>query len=372
MRWRYLYPQAEFPYEELLARTAGRGRDEPSTSCSTPASSTRTATGTSTVDYAKAAPDDICIRIRVRNAGPETAHAAPAPARSGSATPGRGTRPRRATRAARRATAPLALREERRWATWSLRRRRRDPSVLFCDNETQHVPLFGAAAPPLPEGRHQRPRGARRGRRVNPAAPAPRWRSGTSSRCRPATRGGAAAAGPGEPATWAPAGRRPWRRAGRGRRLLRRHRAGRRRGRGRVMRQAFAGMLWSKQFYHYDVARWLDGDPAGPPPPPERRTGAQRASGGTFDAPTSSRCPTSGSTPGSRPGTSPSTASRWPTSTRSSPRSSCVLMCREWYMHPNGQLPAYEWAFGDVNPPVHAWAALQRVPHRRLRATGSS
>ena len=100
-----------------------------------------------------------------------------------------------------------------------------------------------------------------------------------------------------------------------------------------------------------------------PPPPPERAAGPQRRLAAHRQRATSSRCPTSGSTRGSRPGTWPSTASRWRTSTPSSPRSSCVLLTREWYMHPNGQLPAYEWDFGDVNPPVHALgrAAVFRI-----------
>ena len=103
-------------------------------------------------------------------------------------------------------------------------------------------------------------------------------------------------------------------------------------------------------------------------------------SGRTSTTTTSSRCRTSGSIPGTRPGTSRSTRSpsRW--STRTSRRSSSILFLREWYMHPNGQIPAYEWAFGDVNPPVHAWAAWRvykiekrirgvadrRVPRARL------
>ena len=74
---------------------------------------------------------------------------------------------------------------------------------------------------------------------------------------------------------------------------------------------------------------------------------------------TSCRCPTSGSIRGSRPGTSPFTASPWPTWTPPSPSTSSILLCREWFQHPNGALPAYEWDFGDVNPPVQAWAALE-------------
>ncbi len=85
-----------------------------------------------------------------------------------------------------------------------------------------------------------------------------------------------------------------------------------------------------------------------------------------------------GSTPGTPRGTSRSTASRWPTSIPTSPRSQLILLLREWYMHPNGQLPAYEWNFSDVNPPVHAWAALAGVRSLDGRAptspssTGSS
>ena len=138
------------------------------------------------------------------------------------------------------------------------------------------------------------------------------------------------------------------------------------------MRQAFAGMLWSKQFYHYDVARWLDGDPTQPPPPGRRARAAATRAGATSTPSTSCRCRTSGSTRGSRRGTWRSTASPWPTSTRRSPSTSSSLLCREWFQHPNGALPAYEWDFGDVNPPVQAWAALRGVRHRRRHATSTS
>ncbi len=122
-----------------------------------------------------------------------------------------------------------------------------------------------------------------------------------------------------------------------------------------VQRQAFAGLLWSKQFYHYVVEEWLKGDPACPPPPP-RAAGAATAPGSTSTTTTCFRCPTSGSIRGSRPGIwhfTPS-HSRW--SIRISPSASSALLLREWYQSPNGQLPAYEWEFSDVNPPVHPWA----------------
>ena len=124
-----------------------------------------------------------------------------------------------------------------------------------------------------------------------------------------------------------------------------------------VMRQAFAGMLWSKQFYHYDVDRWLKGDPQPAAAAGEAQAGT--TSGGTSTTPTSSPCRTSGSTPGTRPGTWRFTAWPSPIVDPAFAKDQLLLLCREWYMHPNGQIPAYEWDFGDVNPPVHAWAALR-------------
>ncbi|MFN2479819.1 MAG: glucosidase [Pseudonocardiaceae bacterium] len=127
-----------------------------------------------------------------------------------------------------------------------------------------------------------------------------------------------------------------------------------------VLRQAMAGMLWGKQFFHYDVARWLDGDPAGPPPPPRRRDRQARNSSwrhlNNADVI---------STPD--PWEYPWYAA-WDLAFHCVPlarldptfaKHQLLLLLREWYMHPGGQLPAYEWAFGDVNPPVHAWAALR-------------
>ncbi len=123
-----------------------------------------------------------------------------------------------------------------------------------------------------------------------------------------------------------------------------------------VMRQAFAGLLWSKQFYHYDVARWLEGDPAEPAPPAERRHGRNHQWTHLYNADVISM-PDKWEYPW---------YAAWDLAFHCVPlalvdpdfaKQQLVLLLREWYMHPNGQLPAYEWAFGDVNPPVHAWAA---------------
>jgi hypothetical protein len=123
-----------------------------------------------------------------------------------------------------------------------------------------------------------------------------------------------------------------------------------------VMRQALAGMLWSKQFYHFVVEQWLDGDPATPKPPGERRNGRNREWKHLYNSDVISM-PDKWEYPW---------YAAWDLAFHCVPlalvdsefaKEQLILMLREWYMHPNGQLPAYEWAFGDVNPPVHAWAA---------------
>jgi Glycosyl hydrolase family 63 C-terminal domain len=123
----------------------------------------------------------------------------------------------------------------------------------------------------------------------------------------------------------------------------------------RVARQAYAGLLWSKQFYHYIVEDWLKGDPEEPPPPPERMKGRNHDwvhlySRDVISMPDKWEYPW---------------FAAWDLAFHMIPfakidadfaKQQLQLFLREWYMHPNGQMPAYEYAFGDVNPPVHAWA----------------
>jgi hypothetical protein len=129
-------------------------------------------------------------------------------------------------------------------------------------------------------------------------------------------------------------------------------------GEAMVMRQAFAGMLWSKQFYYYDVGRWLDGDPTQPAPPAARRAG-RNAKWGNFDAFDIMSMPDKWEYPW---------FAAWDLAFHcvalahldpAFAKYQLILVCREWFQHPDGALPAYEWDFGDVNPPVHAWAALE-------------
>jgi hypothetical protein len=123
-----------------------------------------------------------------------------------------------------------------------------------------------------------------------------------------------------------------------------------------AVRQAYAGLLWSKQFYHYDVRAWLEGDPAHPAPPAARRNGRNAEWGHLYNRDIISM-PDKWEYPW---------FAAWDLAFHMIPfaridpqfaKEQLLLLTREWYMHPNGQLPAYEFAFGDVNPPVHAWAA---------------
>jgi hypothetical protein len=133
-----------------------------------------------------------------------------------------------------------------------------------------------------------------------------------------------------------------------------------------VMRQALGGMLWSKQFYYYVVRDWLNGDPAQPVPPASRRRGRNAAWMHLYNSDVISM------------------PDKWEYPWYASwdlafhcvalslvdsefAKEQLILLLREWYMHPNGQLPAYEWALGDANPPVHAWAAwrVYKIEKRR-------
>jgi hypothetical protein len=124
----------------------------------------------------------------------------------------------------------------------------------------------------------------------------------------------------------------------------------------RVMRQSLAGLLWSKQYYHYVVRDWLAGDPAQPEPPGARRGGRNREWSHVFNADVISM-PDKWEYPWYAAWDLAFHCVALAIVDADFAKEQLVLMLREWYMHPNGQLPAYEWAFGDVNPPVHAWAA---------------
>ncbi len=136
-----------------------------------------------------------------------------------------------------------------------------------------------------------------------------------------------------------------------------------------VQRQAFAGMLWSKQYYYYDVRQWLRGDPLQPPPPEGRRQGRNAEWHHLFNSDVISM-PDKWEYPW---------YAAWDLAFHcvvlahvdpDFAKDQLILLTREWYMHPNAQLPAFEWEFGDVNPPVHAWAAWRVYEIDRERRGG--
>jgi hypothetical protein len=135
-----------------------------------------------------------------------------------------------------------------------------------------------------------------------------------------------------------------------------------------VQRQAFAGMLWSKQFYYYDVKTWLLGDPAQPPPPPQRLHGRNHEWTHLYNSDVISM-PDNWEYPWYAAWDWAFHCTTFALIDPDFAKEQLLLVLREWYMHPNGQLPAYEWAFNDVNPPVHAMAAY-RVYQLEKQMTG--
>ena len=136
----------------------------------------------------------------------------------------------------------------------------------------------------------------------------------------------------------------------------------------RVFRRSIAGLLWSKQYYGYEVERWLRGDPGQPAPPLERRHGRNHDWRHLYNSEVLSM-PDKWEYPW---------YAAWDLAFHCIPlalvdpesaKQQLTLLVREWYMHPSGQIPAYEWHLGDVNPPVHAWAAY-RVYQIERRTTG--
>ncbi len=135
-----------------------------------------------------------------------------------------------------------------------------------------------------------------------------------------------------------------------------------------VQRQAYAGMMWSEQFYHYNVRDWLEGD-ATQPPPPSGRKGGRNRDWKHLDNATVLSMPDKWEYPWFAAWDLGFHCVTLAEIDAEFAKSQLVLLAREWYMHPNGQLPAYEWAFGDVNPPVHAWSAFRvfQIDRRQRR-----
>ena len=361
LKARYRYPQRAFPYVEIIDENRRRGRSEPEYELADTGVFDEDRFFDLQVEYAKAAPDDILVRITATNRGPDGAalhllptlwfrntwswgrhHARPTLAAAGSIAGGKVVR----------ADHPQ-LGEYHLVAGGS-------PSLLFTDNESNAQHLWGVANPwpyvkdgidaavvgGLPDRVNPEAIGTKMAAhyrltlaagasevillRLNKGAaqsPVPDADAVFTTRIAEADAFYATLAGE----TLTP-------------------------DEALVQRQACAGLIWSKQWYHFDVAEWLDGDPASPPPPAARRHGRNSGwrelnSADVLSMPDTWEYPW---------------FAAWDLAFHCLPlalldpafaKQQLVLLTREWYMHPNGQLPAYEWSFSDVNPPVHAWAA---------------
>ena len=355
MRWRYMYPQAEFPYAQLVAENARRSRSEPEYELVDTGIFERARYWEITADYAKADPEDILIKISVRNAGPESAELDLIPTLWFRNTWAWGLDDRVPTI---RAENGGLVAEHHDLGSRTLHSDR-SPELLFCDNETNAMLLWGSG------GRSQFPKDGINDHIVRGAATVNPANQGTKAAFRHHL-----SVGPGETATvrlrLSPDGK-----SGQDFDLLMAARekeanefyaaltpGGASPDEAMVLREALGGMLWSKQFYHYDVHRWLVGDPAGPKPPDSRLNGRNAGwehlnNRDVISMPDKWEYPWYAAW---------DLAFHCVALARVDPefaKAQLLLLCREWFMHPNGQLPAYEWAFGDVNPPVHAWAALR-------------
>jgi hypothetical protein len=351
-RWRYHYPQAEFPYDQLVAENARRTRDDPEFEIGD--------TGVFEhgrwnieVEYAKASLSAVVMQISVRNDGPEPATLHVLPTVWFRNTWSWGYDPTRPELAATDGRITGAHDEIGGFELTSS-----PPApTLVCDNDTNVARLYGDPSTPFPKDGindhvvHGLPT-------VNPAG------TGTKAAFHHVV---TLAPGASTDITvvLAPLDAEPIDAAAtlvRGRRDADEFYADRTPStasptEATVLRQAFAGLLWCKQLYHYDVAKWLDGDPIWPAPS-ERRNG-RNAEWHTLDAFDIVSMPDTWEYPW---------FAAWDLAFHcvalsfidaAFAKAQLILLCREWYQHPNGELPAYEWSFSDANPPVHAWAALR-------------
>jgi hypothetical protein len=366
-RWRYHYPQAAFPYQDLIDENGRRNRLQPEYELVDTGVFDTGRYWITEVHYAKADPGDLLMAVSVTNAGPDqaTLHVLPtawfrntwawdsgAP-RPSLAAAGEGTvvigHPLLGALELSAAPAPDGA----------------PPVMLFCENETNSTRLFGAPpVTPYPkDGINDHVlHGAAT---VNPAQAGTKcafWYQltvppGQTAELRLRLRPAAAPA-PADPLGAGFDQVIAARRAEADEFYTELTPAGASADEAMVMRQAFAGLLWSKQLYYYDVARWLDGDPAQPVPPQQRLTG-RNSRWRNFNAFDIMSMPDKWEYPW---------FAAWDLAFHTVAlahvdpafaKYQLILLCREWFQHPDGALPAYEWDFGDVNPPVQAWAALE-------------
>ena len=357
MKMLYKYPQTTFPYEQLLAENGRRDKRDPEYELIDTGIFDDDRYFDVFIEYAKLEAEDILVRVRAYNRGPESAglHLLPQIWFRNTWDWGRDERkpeialdPESALRLHHPALGEMYLHRDG------------SPQMLFCDNRTNAPLLFGSkdAEGYYKDGIHEYLVYGRR-EAVNPA------HTGSKAALHYHLDVPAGEAVEVRLRLSPQKQRRPFQKFAEmfSRRIAEADEFYEDLQRGmvdadarNVQRQAFAGMLWSKQFYYFDVTQWLEGDPAQPNPPTERWQGRNREwlhlnNADIISMPDKWEYPW---------------YAAWDLAFHCLPlavvdgafaKEQLVLLTREWYMHPNGQLPAYEWSFSDVNPPVHAWAA---------------
>ncbi len=361
MKYLYKYPQAAFPYQRLVEENRKRGKGEREFELIDTGVFADRRYFDVFVEYAKAGAEDILIRITAHNRGPEAAllHLLPTVWFRNTWSWGRGD-PKPSMKRCGSDQAAIELSEPqygRRWMVFE-----GGPQLLFTENETNYHRLFsyGNPSPYTKDAIHEFVVNGQSGA-VNPNQAGTKASadyllniaSGGSATVRVRLTNSIAGSGDfGSGFEQVFADRQTEADefySG----VIPQHLSSDARD---VMRQALAGLLWSKQFFHYVVNEWLEGDPASPPPPEPRKLGRNHEWTHLYNADVISM------------------PDKWEFPWYASwdlafhcvalalvdselAKRQLMLMVREWYMHPNGQLPAYEWALDDVNPPVHAWAA---------------
>ncbi len=370
LKYLYKYPSRAFPYAGLVEGNRSRGREQPEFELLDTGIFDEDRYFDVLVEYAKAAPEDILIRIGVTNRGPQTAALDLLPTLWFRNTWSWGVDFRVPELRAEGTNVICASHFElgEHWLSCE-----GDPRLLFTGNETNFGRLFGTEnqSPYVKDGINDYVVSGARGA-VNPR------QTGTKAAARyglsiapgetrtvrlrlSATRPGGAGFNQAFDETFAA------RIAEADEFYARLAPEGVGEDTRRVQRQAFAGLLWSKQFYNYEVRRWLRGDPSGPEPARGRRTGRNSTwthlnNADILSVPDKWEFPWYAS---------------WDLAFHAIPlalvdpafaKEQLLLLLREWYMHPSGQLPACEWNFSDANPPVHAWAAwrVYRIEQRQF------
>jgi hypothetical protein len=378
LRYLYKYPQAEFPYRKLIEENARRSRLESEYELLDTGIFDEDRYWDVTIEYAKATAEEFLIRITAANRGPDPATIHLLPTiwyRNVWSWNNLRERPSLAADAAAGGPNTKTIRLDhrdygRRWLIAE-----GQPLLLFTENETNNERLWGVSnrAKYAKDAFHDFLI-AGRAEAVNPAqtgTKAAAYRKETVApgaeftwRLRFTDQPPSSGLGPNFDAIF------QQRKAEAAEFFARRVPARCSDDGSNIQHQAFAGLLWSEQRYRYDVQTWLDGDPVGPPPPPERRHGRNHRWTHLYNADIISM-PDKWEYPW---------YAAWDLAFHTVAlalvdpdfaKAQLILFLREWYLHPNGQLPAYEWNFDNVNPPVHAWAAW-RVYKIEQRIRGSA